>query len=770
MMKMQEKHMAGGEMSARGLTNISALALTASVFVGPAVAQEALPDIDVAGPTAAATPGAAAARSDAEQKAKVRVEAASETVHSGQTVNAVPFARPGEALEVIPGLSVTQHSGEGKANQYFLRGFQLDHGTDFSLTLDGMPINMRTHGHGQGYADANFLIPELLSAVVGRKGPYYADKGDFSSAGSVDMQYIDRLDRGLFRATGGSFAYGRLLAIKSYEVHGGNLLTAIESSIYNGPWTRPDEMRKINSVLRWSRGTQEDGVSITAMAYANRWYSTDQIPDRAVSGGIIPLWGNIDRTDGGDASRFSLSARWSQTEGPHSSRVEAYAIRSTLNLYNNFTYFLAQPDLGDQFRQFDRRTVLGVNAQHAYKYELAGMPIESRIGLQSRYDNIRLGLQDSWRRQPYDTISNSHVAEGSVGVWTDTTVHFAPWLRATGGVRFDYFGASVGSLQDPASAPKDEFGNPIWTAPWVSGSKSATLGSPKFGLVLGPFEQTELFLNFGEGFHSTDARGTVTRLSPADGSEVASIPLLVKQRGAEIGVRTTRFIDGLESSVAFWWLNNDSENQFEGDSGTTAFGRPSRRYGIELINHYTPTSWLRIEGNLSLSHSRFRGVDRDQALAWISLLQPGSFEYGAYVGNAPGNYIPDAPNIVAMGQIEVGEATGPFAALRYRYLGERPLTEDGAFKSPATGTLNLRVGYRFDNGWSVQADAFNVTNSRSDMITYGYGSLIPADPLYGLCKAGIAPGNVCEVGVMGRHFKPMEPAAVRVTVSGPLPF
>jgi outer membrane receptor protein involved in Fe transport len=752
------------------LTGISALALAAALLDGSAVAQESLPDIDIGAPIAAATPGAAAVRSQAGQKPKVTIEAASETVFSGQQVNAVPFARPGEALEIVPGLSVTQHSGEGKANQYFLRGFQLDHGTDFSLTLDGMPLNMRTHGHGQGYADANFLIPELLSSVVGRKGPYYADKGDFSSAGAVDMQYIDKLDRGFFRATGGSFAYGRLLGVDSFEVHGGNLLTAIESSIYSGPWTRPDEMRKINSVLRWSRGTQEDGVSITAMAYANRWYSTDQIPERAVSGGILPLWGNVDRTDGGDASRFSLSARWSQVDGPHSSRVEAYAIRSTLNLYNNFTYFLSNPDLGDQFRQFDRRTVLGVNAQHAYQYELAGMPIESRIGLQSRYDNIRLGIQDSWRRQPYDTVANNQVAEGSVGLWADTTVRFTPWLRATGGVRFDYFAASIGNLQDPLSAPKDENGAPIWTGPWNTGSKSATLGSPKAGVVVGPFEQTELFLNFGEGFHSSDARGTVTNLSPGDGSWVAPIPLLVKQRGAEIGVRTTRLIDGLESSVALWWLNNDSENQFEGDSGTTVFGRPSRRYGIEIINHYAPTSWLRAEGSVSLSHARYRGVDQQQALAWIELLQPDAFGYGAFIGNAPGNYLSNAPNIVAMGQVEIGEALGPFAALRYRYLGARPLTEDGVLKSPATGTLNLRVGYRFDNGWSIQADAFNVTNSRSDMITYGYGSLLPTDQLYSLCKAGVAPGSVCGVGVMNRHFKPMEPPAVRVSITGPLPF
>ena len=754
-------------MNSRRRAGWSALALTAAFWSGGSLAQEALPDIDVG---AADGGSGAATAAPANAEGGVPITASSQKLLTGAQVNAIPFSRPGEALEVVPGLVVTQHSGEGKANQYMLRGFQLDHGADLALTLDGMPINMRTHGHGQGYADANFLIPELLSSVFVRKGPYFADRGDFASAGAVDLQYIDKVDTGLFSATGGSFAYGRLLGMKSFETNGGNLLAAVESNIYSGPWTRPDEVRKINSVLRWSRGTQQDGVSVTAMAYANRWYSTDQIPERAVYGGVIPLWGNIDRTDGGDVSRFSLSGRWSQTEGAHSTRVEAFAIRSTLDLYNNFSYFLAQPDIGDQFRQFDRRTVLGVNAQHSIEYDVAGLSFETRVGLQSRYDNIRLGLQDSYRRQPFDTVSNNQVAEGSVGLWTDTTIGWTPWLRTVAGVRLDYYAASVGSIQDFFSAPKDPAtGLPIWTGPWNAGSKRGGLSSPKAGIILGPFAQTEFFLNFGEGFHSTDARGAVARLGPADGSFVASTPLLVKSRGAEIGART-KIIDGLDSSVSFWWLDFDSENHFEGDSGSTVFGRPSRRYGVEIANHYSPTSWLHFDGDVALTHARFRGVDQLQALAWVDLLQPGSFEYGTYVGNAPGNFIPEAPNIVAMGAIEIGETTGWFGALRYRYFGARPLTEDGVFKSPATGSLNLRIGYRFDNGWRIQADAFNVTNSRSDQITYGYGSLLKTDALYGLCRAGVAPGNVCAVGVMDRHFKPMEPPAVRVTVSGPLPF
>jgi outer membrane receptor protein involved in Fe transport len=776
----------------RRLQEISMLALLAAVTAGAATAQEKLPDIDVGKPksvrsaakpkpTHAAvprppTPVVAAAPAPAPQsevdraqeKFNATQEAASEQFTTGKAINAVPFERPGEALETaVPGLTVTQHSGEGKANQYQLRGFQLDHGTDLALWLDGMPLNMRTHAHGQGYADANFLIPELLSYVIARKGPYYAEEGDFASAGAVHMQYIDKLEQGLVVATGGSFGYGRLLGIQSYKIAGGDLLAALELGNVEGPWVRPDEMHKINGVLRWSQGTQDNGLSLTGMAYANRWYSTDQIPQRAVTEGVIPLWGNIDPTDGGNTTRFSFSGRWSQTEGDRASRIEAYAIRSTLNLFNNFDYFLTQPVLGDQFHQFDHRTVLGVYARHGVKYDLAGFPVETDFGMQGRYDNIRLGLQDTWQRQPYDTLTNDEVAESSIAFWTDTTVRWNSWFRTTGGFRFDYYHASIGDIQDPLSAPKDAMGVPIWTGPWNSGTKSNAITSPKAAIVLGPWEKTELFLDFGEGFHSTDARGTVTTQNTVDGSQVATIPLLVKSHGAEIGART-KFIDGLDSTISFWWLNFDSENQFNGDTGTTQFGRPSRRYGVEFNNHYSPTDWLHFDGDLALTHTRFRGVDQLQALTWVGLIQPDTVGYYTYLGNAAGNYIPEGPSIVASVGLEVGESKGWFGALKYRYKGVYPLTEDGYFKAPANGTVNLRVGYRFDNGWKLQADAFNVTNSRSDQVAYGYGSLLKTDPLFAPCQSGVAPAAVCAIGQMDRHFHPVEPPAVRVTLSGPL--
>jgi outer membrane receptor protein involved in Fe transport len=701
-----------------------------------------------ASPNATSPASTAPVAAEGALSAAIPVTSASEKNVSGVAVNARPFSRPAEALEVVPGLIITQHSGDGKANQYFLRGFNLDHGTDLAISVDGMPINMRTHAHGQGYSDLNFLIPELIGSVNIRKGPYFADEGDFSSVGSVHVGLLDSI-RTMASLTFGSFGYRRVLGITSTKLGDGTLLVAGEANTYNGPWDNPDDLRKLNGVMRYSQGTAEDGFSLTGMAYANRWNSTDQIPSRAIASGDIGLYGAFDPSDGGNSDRFSLSGRWARTDDGGSSKANVYVIKSSLNLWNNFTYNLSDPINGDQFHQHDDRILGGVNASHTFKTRLAGLPMETEIGMQSRYDDIRLDLNNTVQRQFLSPIRSDAVQEGSVGLFVQNTLHWTDWLRSNVGWRGDFYQASVNSFFTAAN----------------SGNAQAFIGSPKFGVVLGRFAKTEFFVNAGEGFHSNDARGVTITESPSDGSPLQASPFLVKTKGAEVGMRT-QLIPKLESSVSLFLLDSASEILFSGDAGDTQASRPSRRYGIEWTNDYRPLSWLDLEGDIAVTHARFRGDDPDQAALFASLAgYPAS-----QIGNAPGNYIPGAPSVIASAGIRLGERTGWFSALRYRYFGPRPLTEDNAFVSPATGLLNGQLGYRFDNGWRIQLDGFNLLNSRSDQITYAYGSLLKSDALFAMCfpatVAPTAPTAVCRNGVMDRVLHPVEPLAFRLTVAG----
>ncbi len=492
--------------------------------------------------------------------------AASELHVPGYTLNERPVTRPGEVLEAAPGLIVVQHSGEGKANQYFLRGFNLDHGTDLAITFDGMPINMPTHAHGQGYADVNWLIPEMVDEVNIRKGPYYADEGDFSSAGALHVNYSDRLAKNLVATTMGSYGYWRGLAAASVPFGAGMLTGAGEVMLYNGPWDIPDAARKFNGFLRYSEGTQADGIAVTAMAYTNSWHSTDQIPARAVAEGIIDRFGTIDPTDGGDTQRYSLSARWGRSNATSAQRVEAYAIYSTLNLYNNFTYFLDNPVNGDQFQQSDKRFILGLKASNTAKHKFAGFDAETQVGLQVRYDNIQLGLFDTYLRTPLSTVLADHVNETSIGLYGQTSIKWNDWVSSNLGLRGDLFLASVDS-----------------NTPSNSGNAASFLPSPKLGLVFGPFADTRYFFNAGLGFHSNDARGATIAVDPLTGTPQQRVPLLVRSKGAEIGARTLA-IKGLDSAIAFFILDFDSEIIFAGDAGTTEASRPSRRIGVEWSN------------------------------------------------------------------------------------------------------------------------------------------------------------------------------------------
>jgi hypothetical protein len=636
--------------------------------------------------------------------------AASAMTISGAEVNALPFSRPGEALEVVPGLIVTQHSGEGKANQYFLRGFNLDHGTDLAIKVDGMPVNMPTHGHGQGYADINFLIPELIQSVNVRKGPYFADVGDFGSAGALAIDYINKLPKNIAETTNGTFGYHRALAAGSTAVGAGTLLAAVEGVKYNGPWDVPDNLRKLNGVLRYSQGTATDGFSLSAMAYSNGWNSTDQVAQRAIDQSIIGRFGTLDPTDGGTSSRFSLSGNWAHSSAYGQTKINAYAINSSLRLYNNFTYFLDDPVNGDQFSQMDRRTLYGLDASHAFDVRVAGLETQTRVGLQTRGDDIRVGLFKTFQRDALSTVREDSVREGNVGLWADTTARWTGWLRTTVGIREDYFAGRVSS-----------------DTPENSGNAQASMTSPKAGIVLGPWYKTEFYGNAGYGLHSNDIRGATITVDPVDKvTPQDRVPLLVRSKGAELGVRT-KAIDGLTSSVAVFMLDFDSELLFVGDAGTTEASRPSRRVGVEWTNQYKPASWLTFD--LDVAYTRARFTDFDPA----------------------GDRIPGAPAWIASGAVTFGNEAGWFGALKGRYFGPRPLIEDDSVRSLSSLIFNARAGYRFDNGLRVQLDVLNLFNAKTNQIEYYYLSRLPGEPID---------------GVADRHVHPAEPLAVRLTLAG----
>ncbi|MBR0781023.1 TonB-dependent receptor [Bradyrhizobium iriomotense] len=671
---------------------------------------------------------------------------ASELTVSGETLNARPFARPGEVLEAVPGLIVTQHSGEGKANQYFLRGYNLDHGTDLAIYVDDVPVNMRTHAHGQGYADLNWLIPETIGAMDVRKGPYFADEGDFASVGSVHIGLIDRTEKGLAQVTAGGFGYRRLLGTDSAKAGDGSLLVAGELGTYNGPWDNPDNVRKLNGLVRYTQGTATDGASVTGMAYVNRWNSTDQVPQRAIAAGQRGRFGSEDPTDGGNTNRFALSGRVAQSDDLGAWKANAYVVKSQLDLYNNFTYFLTDPVFGDQFHQHDDRLMAGANISRTLNGSFAGLPMQTIFGLQSRYDAIDLALTNTFQRSFLSNVRSDKVGEGSIGLYAENTVRWTDWLRTTVGWRGDYYAANVSSLFNSNN----------------SGHVNVSLGSPKLRMVLGPFSQTEFFLGAGYGMHSNDARGATTTEDPSDpATKLSPSPLLVRTRGAEVGVRS-KIVPGLDTSFSVFILDQDSEILFAGDAGDTEARRASRRYGFEWTNHYRPRSWIDVDVDLAMTHARFRGYDGDQAAVYASLA--GYPE--AQIGNAPGNYIPNAPPMVASAGITLGEKTGWFGTLRWRYLAASPLTEDNAFRSSATSVFNGRLGYRADNGWRIQLDVLNLLNTRANQITYAYGSLLKTDTLYNLCTSGAAPTIVCQNGVMDYVLHPVEPLTFRLTVAG----
>ncbi|MBC3917881.1 TonB-dependent receptor [Undibacterium sp. CY18W] len=634
--------------------------------------------------------------------------AASQGSVTSNLVSNRPALRTGELLEFVPGMIVTQHSGDGKANQYFLRGFNLDHGTDFATFVDGMPVNMRSHAHGQGYSDLNFLMPELVQRIDYKKGTYFADEGDFASAGAAHLRLADKLGAGIASLTLGPYAYQRAVLANSMAVANGNLLYGLEVNRNDGPWVNPENVRKYSAVLRYSQGTHDDGYSLTAMAYKNRWNSTDQIPLRAVESGQISRFGAIDTTDGGQSSRYSLSYAMKKRNQDGVFEMDAYAVQSSLDLFSNFTYFLNNPDMGDQFSQSEKRQMLGLNISQSWPLSIADLEMHNKIGVQLRYDKLSpVGIYNTVAQQRISTIRQDNVKEASAGFYAENSIQWLPKFRSIAGLRYDTYRFDVNSSID---------GN--------SGKASDHIVSPKLSLIFGPWNKTEYFINYGTGFHSNDARGTTQTRLP-DGGVSTPVTPLVKTKGAELGMRT-EIIPGLQSSLALWRLDIASELLFVGDAGETEPSRASRRTGIEWNNHYIAAPWLLFDLDLAASRARYTQND------------------------VVGNYVPGSIDRVASFGVTMTDMGRWYGGFELRYFGPRPLIEDNSVRSSSTTLAYARVGYKINARTRLTMDVFNLFNKQASDIDYYYQSRLSRENVDGASDI---------------HFHPVEPRSVRLTLT-----
>ena len=621
-----------------------------------------------------------------------------------------PYLRRGELLEVVPGVVITQHSGDGKANQYFVRGFNLDHGNDFAIFTDGRPINLTTHAHGQGYADLNPLIPELVESLDYWKGPFHGQLGDLSTAGAARFNYFDTLPSGIASLTFGQHNYLRGLLADSLEIPAftGNgdpasLTYALESSYYDGPWIRPGNSLRTNGFLKYFQKTPRHTFSLTATAYDAQWDSTDQIPKRLIESGALTRLDNLDDTLGGKTSRYSLMAKW-ETDHPNGkTHLDLYAGSYTFDLFSNFTYFLNDPIKGDQFEQQDGRWFFGGEVNRLWEFSLGN---SLTLGLQSRNDIIpNIGLYNTTANTRTSTIRTDDIHQHSLGAYAIGNVKINDWLRIQASLRTDAFYFDVSS-----------------STPQNSASKTAAIISPKLSLIFNPSAKTELYASLGTGFHSNDARGVTTTVDPASGLSIDPAAPLVRTHGYELGARSTG-LNNIVSNISLFYLHSDSELIYIGDAGTTEPGSATERYGIEWAAYWKPQEWLTLDNEITFSE-------------------------GVLLNDPAGKEIPGTVPLVINTGLTIGGANGPFGALRSLYFSERPLTEDGTQNSRPSWQVSGRLGYR-KNAWEISIDVLNILGRKDNDIEYLYASqlqteLTPVDDI---------------------HLHPAEPRTIRLSLT-----
>jgi hypothetical protein len=625
-------------------------------------------------------------------------------------LSARPLLREGELLETVPGMILTQHSGGGKSNQMFVRGFNLDHGTDFSTKLEEIPINFPTHAHGHGYTDLNMLIPELVDHIEYSLGSYYAEVGDFSAAGGADIHLRSSLERPFLSAEVGANAHRRLVAGASTRLGArGSLLGGGELRGYDGPWDVPEDLHKVSGMLRYTWEGEGSELSLLALGYEGSWNASDQVPSRAVASGTVGRFGTIDQTLGGETSRYIVSGRWERAGERSSQRFMLYGQHYDLDLYSNFTYFLDDPANGDQIWQNDDgRLTLGADVAHLQGLDFGGREHQITVGVQGRLDDADVTISRTTGRTLVSTVRSDQILQWSAGAYAELESLWSNALRTTLGLRADYHDFDVVSDLSVNTGTADD-----------------AIMSPKLSVAFAPWAGTELYVSGGLGFHSNDARGTVTGIDPATGDPTDPVDPLVRSTGAEVGVRTSA-IPGLRSTLSVWAIELESELRFVGDAGTTEASDPSRRYGVTLANFYRAASGFTADFDLSFTRARTLDVPEDAGRI------PGALE-----------------SVIAAGIGHQPLDDGLFAALRLRHFGAYPLTEDNAVRANAHSLLNLNVGYRL-GGARLDVSVLNLLDEEHSDVQYLFESRLPGEPA---------------AGVEDVHFHPAEPRQLRVSLS-----
>jgi hypothetical protein len=679
---------------------------------------------------------------------------ASQGTVAAEELELTPAYRPAQLLETVPGLIATLHSGEGKANQYLIRGYNLDHGTDLETYVDGMPINQPTHAHGQGYTDLNFMIPELADALTYTKGPYYADVGDFGAVGSVDVRYRDSIDDEVAWSVG-TFGFQRLFLAGSQPLGDGRLLSAVELQHYDGPFVTPDDARKENWVLRYSAGDERNGYSLTGMLYHQLWTNTTDIPLRAINEDLVTdRFGTLDPTDGGRAWRASLSFEDHAALGAANLSSSVYFIDNQLHLWNDFTHFLVDPIHGDQEDQFENRRAMGGRATYTAPLPLGSIDNIVGIGALTRYDSLFVGRLPSEGQVPlpiedappsYSNEDQVYLFSGAA--YLEAVTRWTSNFRTVLGVREDY---QHGTDVDYLAAWHETAGYSN------GGTASQWLPQPKASFIYAPARTIELYLSAGRGFHSADLRGVNQDTSVNLG--LPHTPLLARQEGQEVGVRATPRPD-LALTMAIYNLWQQSETIIDPDVGMDSAGPPSRRYGFEMNLTYRINRVLEFYGSFSGNHTRFTRPFDD-----------GTGHLGEYITDAP-----VATGAAALYLTNLGPWSG---GVFYRYLGHYPLSSGPCVDSAAVhdfpgvatscanaptalgqvdgkgfGELNLDAHYALPAGWGISLGLYNILNTHAPAAEFWY-----VDRLQGEIAA--FPEGRADI-----HLHPLEPLMARLTLS-----